>query len=165
MRDRVKILSVAMRVAIGGVFVFAALGKFLSIHDSGDDLFKAIVGESTAARVLVCLAEATLGGWLVAGVLPRASSIASMAVCSAFLRILLFKIQKPAPKECGCFGTKLTTTVGRARASLLRSMGLNLSIMSAAGFVLSSSGRRTNDRHHEAEDVDRSTSAAGVYAG
>ena len=164
MRARAKILSVALRVGIGTVFVIAALGKFLSIHDSGDDLFTAIVGEATAARVLVCAGEATLGCWLVAGILPRASSIASIAVCSAFFGILLFEIQTPAPKECGCFGTKQTTTAGQARASLLRSMGLNFSIMSAAGFVLSLSGR-PEDHCLEAPNVDRSTSSAGLYAG
>jgi len=140
-----KLINRTLRFALGAVFLAAGIGKLATMdRASSDDLFKATVGASPAARVIFCITEAALGCWLIVGVLPQISSVASMAMCSAFLGFMAAELRKPAPRECGCFGiSKPAATTGEARAGLARSIALNVGMMMAAGELLGSSRRRT----------------------
>jgi hypothetical protein len=156
-----------LRCVIGLVFVIAALAKLTSLGNAPpDDLLKAVIGPSPSARVVVCAAEFFLGLWIIIGVAPRLSALATLIVCSSFLGVLGAEVVKAQPKPCGCFGLALPmSSPEQTRAGLIRSIGLNVAMMVAAGLALRFSLSARQNASPGDFDVTRTSTTSSVLAG
>jgi uncharacterized membrane protein YphA (DoxX/SURF4 family) len=106
--ERVRaFLTGLCRVALGGVFVYAALAKIGNYPEfivaiNNYQILSAWL-TPVVARVLPWV-ELVIGGLLVAGFFVRPASVAAAILLSCFTGALILALNRGAGIGCGCFG-------------------------------------------------------------
>jgi uncharacterized membrane protein YphA (DoxX/SURF4 family) len=136
--DRLLALRLALRVFLGGAFVYAAWLKLREpwmLFAMAVDAYKLLPQWAVilVARTLPW-AELLLGLLLIAGKWMRFSSAAVSALLAGFLAMMAFTYLKGMQIDCGCFGSgDPISSRTLARDSGLLAAALVLTIMSFRG--------------------------------
>lgn len=107
-----KYLSMALRFVAGGVFIFSAVMKYLSIEDFDMYIYEhqilGFVATEFTTRLLIA-AELCLGIFMIAGVFLRFTKHAMLGLLTAFTVYLVIQpVFGVDTTDCHCFGNHFT---------------------------------------------------------
>jgi len=139
-------LRILCQLALGGLFVAAALPKLLDPPGFAKALwaYRLLPGWSIHPMALVLpWFELLCGLALAVGLWRRTTAAALAALLTTFILALSFNLARRHPVDCGCFSTQASTRsdaerLGDMRWTILRDLGLLL----LAAQILASSRRR-----------------------
>jgi prepilin-type N-terminal cleavage/methylation domain-containing protein len=119
--DRTDLLAIWLRVFLGVVFLTAAVIKSFTVAHVAlviEHLFP--IGLPLAGFVALCvvLAEAFLGGLLIAGVKERVTIFVSLVTLVVLSLTLIYLRISPSPLSCGCFGLVKSSMGPREEATV-----------------------------------------------
>ncbi len=127
-------IALALRVILGGVFLYAAYTKLRQswlLSALSIDAYQMLPEWAVfaVARTLPWL-ELALGVLLISGVWLRYSSLVSAAILSVFFTILTVSYFRGASIDCGCFGVgEALSAKTLGRDGLLVSAALGLAFL------------------------------------
>jgi len=131
MRRLQKALTVGLRVAVGALFVWAALGKLQNPQQFAQD----IANYRVLPAAFVAPAAATLPGVeiviglaLVLGGWPRAAGLVAAGLLAVFAVAVASALARGINLECGCFG-------GTREIATWWTFARDVALFGAAGFV------------------------------
>lgn len=134
----------AIHLLIGGLFMYAAWGKFQPPYPLDIAQLRTIFDDAlppgSLLRDVVIAAEFTLGLWLITGWFPRLAQSVAAVVLLAFSGVIIHELTQPDPRACGCLPVDPNTLQAldphaMLRASLTRNaIGLCL-LLIAAGLL------------------------------
>ncbi|MBO4741515.1 MAG: DoxX family protein [Bacteroidales bacterium] len=107
-----KYMSVALRILAGGVFIFSAVMKYLSIEDFDMYIYEhrilGFVAAELTSRLLIS-AELCLGIFIIAGVFLRFTKYVMLGLLAAFTVYLVIQpVFGVDTTNCHCFGNNFT---------------------------------------------------------
>lgn len=99
----VAISRLLVRLALGGLFLYAAWNKWLAgppngAHATMYDRY----ATSAVVHYLFLSCEMLLGAWLLSGWRLTTSSLASICLLGVFCTLIMIELQRRAPRDCGC---------------------------------------------------------------
>jgi uncharacterized membrane protein YphA (DoxX/SURF4 family) len=133
-------LALALRLALGGVFAYAAYTKLRQswlLFALSIDSYRLLPEWAvlTLARTLPWF-ELALGLSLIAGLWPRGTSVAAAVMLSLFFGVMVYQYANGAGIDCGCFGVGealSTKTLARDAVLLASSLALAMLTWKASG--------------------------------
>ncbi len=101
-----KFVIIALRLVIGGIFIYASIGKLLNPEDFGRairgyDLLP--LGSISFLSVILPFVEFLSGLFLILGIFKRGSTFIIIAMLLAFLIGLTQAYARGLSIDCGCF--------------------------------------------------------------
>ena len=110
-----KYLVLIFRLALGGVFIFAAIPKIISPENFAASIANYRMLPNAWLNLMAITlpwVELLAGALLVAGVWVRASAWAVTAMCVMFLIAIASAVSRGLNIDCGCFGTVAGRRIG-----------------------------------------------------
>lgn len=110
MRAIERVMLLVLRVALGGVFLWAAYAKFENPQAFADSIkgFKLLPPEGDHLVVLATFAvpwvEALAGAVLVLGLWSRGAGLVLLVNLLAFIAAIVSVLERGISTKCGCFG-------------------------------------------------------------
>ena len=126
------LLRLGLRLTLGGVFAFAAVGK-LRGGAGGNDLATALLGGSAGMIIALAVFELLLATWLLSGVRPLAALVVTAVLLAGFSGVLAAEMRRPVPKPCGCLGAAAAQGPAAVRRGLEVSLLRNAALLAGVG--------------------------------
>jgi hypothetical protein len=124
-----------LEIATGIVFASAAAAKVLA--GAGHESTTIVGSLGNGGRWALIAAELALAIWFFAGRGLISGSVAAVAMLSCFTAVLVCELDKPAPRDCGCFGNQAAaiSDTQSIRRSLHWGIARNVGLMVGCGIV------------------------------
>lgn len=137
-RSAEEVMAIALRIIVGGVFVYAGLAKAIDPARFALDVDNFRLTKwplSCALALYLPWLEILAGSAWILGVLRAGASLLLGAMLLAFLAVLTSAWMRGLDISCGCFGQG-------GVASLRHSLALDLALVAALAFVILLERRR-----------------------
>ena len=108
-RTRQRVIILAARLILGGVFVFASIDKILHPAAFAEAVYNyRILPDSliNLAAVVLPWLELVLGGMLIIGVWMPGAILVSNTLLLTFIGVLIYNLARGLDIHCGCFSTE-----------------------------------------------------------
>src|SRR5436309_2139176 len=110
-----RIIDIVLRLALGGVFVFAGAVKVIDPAAFATDIgnYRLLPHEwNNLLAITLPWIEVAAGGLLVAGIWKRASAVLITGMLGVFLFVIGQAVARNLNIDCGCFGSVEGRKVG-----------------------------------------------------
>lgn len=140
-----KFAPALVKALVGGVFLYSGAQK-LVYPNAGGTMYAAFVRRWGAMHGAPAALEIFLGAWLISGFLPKHAACLAVLVLCLFCGALTAETLKRAPAPCGCMGTPASLGPSVVRISLVESLGRDVLLLAAAGYLFGTSVPMTRQK-------------------